>query len=357
MKKQNLFSIIIACALALTFIFVGCSDDNTKSDDNNVIAQVLDTATSKVSEKIADKVVGQLAKTDPEPLEDESTDKSVAENLYSFTDILLHDGKMYTVSNNTLHIYDFKDKSDTKHAVDGQLQAVAFFDGSIYVGGDKLYLLNDTTLEFVDSDFEGPITELYSYGYQLMIGTTNGLYRKGIFGKDKLMDNITVSAITEDNSGLWIGSKGEGLYRWDGENFPKRFLRRDTSIFNFVNAIDFKHDHLYVGCDNGLYVYDGGKWKTLRTEDGLPDNNIRAIDATDWTVYIGTDKGVTSYFNDELASVNKLEDKQVNALQVRGRKMLVATEFEGVIEKNGNVLQTLIEPVNLNDLNILSLLP
>ena len=357
MKKQNVFAIIIACTLALTFIMVGCSNDETKSDDNNVIAQVLDTATSTVSEKIANKVVGELAQTDIEPLADESTDKADPENFYSFSDILIQDGKMFTVSDNALHIYDYKTKLESKHAVDGQLQAVAFYNGAVYVGGDKLYQLNDTTLEFVDSDFDGTITELYNYGTQLMIGTTNGLYRKGVFGKDKLMDNITVSAITEDNSGLWIGSKGEGLYRWDGENFQKRFLRRDTTIFNFVNAIDFKHDHLYVGCDNGLYVYDGGKWKTLTTEDGLPDNNIRAIDATDWTVYVGTDKGVSGYYNEELTPVNKLEQTQVNALKVRGRKLVVATEFEGVIEKKGNVLITLVQPVKIDNIQILSLLP
>lgn len=349
MKKQTVISMLAVMTMLMTFVVIGCSSDDKTSDSDKVIAQVLDTATEVISNEIANVVVNELNK------QNEVT--SADNNIQSFDDVILQNHKLYAVGGNTLHVYDFKTKTVRKHAIEGELNSIAYFDGSIYVGGDQLYKLNDTSLEFVDNEFDGTITELYSYGYQLMIGTSEGLYRRGIFGKDKLMDDITVSAITEDNSGLWIGTLGEGLYRWDGENFKQRFLKRDTTLFDFVNAIDFKHDHLYVGCDNGLYVYNGGTWKTLTTEDGLLDNNVRAIDATDWTVYIGTDKGVVGYFEEQLTPVNLLDDKQVNDLQVRGRKLLAATEYEGIIEKNGNSLKTIIQPFLLENMRILSLIP
>lgn len=357
MKKQITTTILALAALLIGIGLIGCSADETKNESKHVIAEVLDSVTESISEEIANAVVGSSENQESDGEELVAQDAAKNENLQSFSDFIIQNGKIYAVGDNALLVYDIKKKTQQKHAVEGELNTVVRHDGLIYVGGDQLYKLNDTILEFVDSEFDGTINELYSYGYQLMIGTADGLYRRGIFGKDKLMDDITVSAITEDNSGLWIGSLGEGLYRWDGENFKKRFLKRDTSLFDFVNTIDFKHSHLYVGCDNGMYVYNGGKWKTLTTDDGLPANNVRAIDATDWTVYIGTDKGVVGYFEEQLTPVNKLENLQVNALKVRGRKLLAATEYEGIIEKNGNLLKTLIHPIQLENLQILSLIP
>ncbi len=356
MKKRVTILISTLIVLIVAFGVVGCSSDKSENKSNHVVAEVLDSVTESISKDIANAVVVSADNQDVESTQSAVKDSSPAENIQSFSDFILRNGKIYAVGDNSLYVYDIKKKTQKIHAVEGELNSVAYFDGSVYVGGDQLLKLNDTTLEFVDDEFDGTITELYSYGLQLMIGTSDGLYRRGVFGKDKLMDDITVSAITEDNSGLWIGSKGEGLYRWDGENFQKRFLRRDTSLFDFVNAIDFKHDHLYVGCDNGLYVYDGGKWKTLTAEEGLPDDNVRAIDATNWTVYIGTDKGVVGYFEEQLSPVNTLETKQVNSLQVRGVKLLAATEYEGILEKNGNSIKTLIQPIQLENLQILSLI-
>ena len=356
MKKQITILIASLTIFIVAFGVVGCPSDESENKSNHAIADVLDSVTESISKDIASAVVVSAGNQDIEKTQPTVQDVTPSDNVQGFSDFIVRNGKIYAVGDNSLYVYDIKTKTQQIHAVEGELNTVAYFDGSIYVGGDQLLKLNDTTLEFVDDEFDGTVTELYTYGLQLMVGTSNGLYRRGIFGKDKLMDNITVSAITEDNSGLWIGSKGEGLYRWDGENFQKRFLRRDTSLFDFVNTIDFKHNHLYVGCDNGLYVYDGGKWKTLTTEDGLPDNNVRTIDATNWTVYIGTDKGVVGYFEEQLSPVNTLETKQVNALQVRGVKLLAATEYEGILEKNGNVLKTIIQPIKLENLQILSLI-
>ncbi len=356
MKKQITHTLFAFIVTVIGIGLIGCSSDNTKTETNDVIAEVLQPVTDAVAEEIADVVVASPDETDSEATF-VSEDSSQDENLQRFSDLVYHNGNVYAVANNALIVYNVKSKKEIKHAIEDELNTVVFHDGSIYAGGDQLYKLNDTILEFVDDAYDGSIIELYSYGYQLMIGTTDGLYRRGIFGNDKLMDDITVSAITEDNSGLWIGSLGEGLYRWDGEIFKKRFLSRDTSLFDNVNAIDFKHDHLYVGCDNGMYVYDGGRWTTLTTEDGLPDNNIRSIDASDWTVYVATNKGVVGYFEEEFSPVNKLENIQVNALKVRGRKLMAATEYEGIIEKNGNLRKTLIQPVEFENIQILSLIP
>jgi ligand-binding sensor domain-containing protein len=157
---------------------------------------------------------------------------------------------------------------------------------------------------------------------------------------------LPISAVTADGSGLWVGTSGQGLYRWDGEEFAKRYLARDSSLFYYVNCLAFNHDHLYVGTDSGMFIFDGGRWKTLTAEDGLPSDYIKDIDATTWVVYVATEAGVTSYFNGDIMPVKKLADKEVNSLVLLGRKVIVGTDYEGVLVKSGPALRTLIDPTD-----------
>lgn len=356
MKTRTTLIALSFAVIVMIAGMIGCSSDS-KEENKGFVSEVLDTMTQTVSEGVADAVVKKVNQEPAVEQTDEKVAMEPADIVPHFSDFIVNGNKMYVVASNRFVVYDFKDKSQETFRVEDNLNAVTSHDGAIYAGGKSLYKLNDTTLEFVDDQFDGVITDLYSYGYQLMIGTESGLYSRGIFGKEKLLDDYTITAMTSDQSGLWVGTQGEGLYRWDGEKFQKRYLQRDSSLFDFVNSVDFQHNHLYLGCDNGMYIYNGGSWVTLTTEDGLPDNNVRAIDASDWTVYIGTDKGVVSYFNDELKPVNKLENTQVNVIKVRGRRILAATEYDGIIEKKGNVITTLIPLEHKSSIDLLSLLP
>jgi len=208
-----------------------------------------------------------------------------------------------------------------------------------------------------EEEFEGAITSLYSYGYSLMVGTESGLYTTGLFGHDLLYDDIEVTAITADESGLWVGTNGEGLYRWDGEEFQKRYLLRDTAIFDTVNTLDFNHRHLYVGTNNGFHIFDGGCWTTLTALDGLPSDNVTTVNASAWVIYIGTDAGVISYFNGDFIPVKKMEESIVRDICLDGRKVIAATDFDGIVMKSGNVIKTIVPVDNGMNFDVLSLIP
>ena len=49
-------------------------------------------------------------------------------------------------------------------------------------------------------------------------------------------------------------------------------------------------------------------------------------------------------------------DKKVNVIQLRGRKLIAATDYEGILMKSGNVFRTLVQPVADTNVNILSLI-
>jgi ligand-binding sensor domain-containing protein len=328
-----------------------CSAEEKPEKRAGVVDEVVDILTSTVAASFAKASLDQPAEAVDTIAEPEPT------NLVSqISDLELTDARLYAAFDGGLIIYDFSKKTHEIIPVDERLQAVAVHQGKIYAGGENLYRLDDAVLEPLEDKFAGVITALYSYGHRLMIGTQSGLYSTSVFGRELLFDDVAVTAMAEDESGLWVGTRGQGLYRWDGETFKKRYLLRDSTLFDTVNTLDFRHRHLYMGTVNGLHIFNGGRWETFTTHEGLPSNNVSAVDASAWVIYIGTDMGVVSYFNADINPVDKLEAAQATDIRLRGRKIIVATDYEGILMKSGNVLKTLVQPVRDANLNILSLI-
>lgn len=341
----TIFGLLVLAAL----LIAGCGSDD-EATNPGIVNEIVDSISNTVAASLNE---ASLARTTPI----EPTTEEAVKLITEIADLELVDSKLYGVFNGGVAIYDFANKSYSIIPSGEKLRAVAHHEGQVYVGGTNLYTVNDSTLERLDNEFEGVITTLYSYGYRLMVGTECGLYSAGMFGNELLFDEIPVSAIAADESGLWIGTEGEGLYRWDGGDFTKRFLRRDTALFDTVNTLDFNHSHLYVGTVNGFHIYDGGSWKTLTNLDGLPADNVVSVDASEWVVYVGTDEGVVSYFNGDVIQVNKLEETRADALCVDGRRIIAGTEYEGIVMKSGRVFKTLVPVDDGMNFDVLSLVP
>ncbi len=348
MKLAVTFKTLGSLALA-SLMFVGCGSDNEAANPG-IAHEIVDSISTTVARNLSE---AELATTTPLEADQPEEVKMITE----IADVQLVGSKLYGVFNGGVVVYNFEDKTYAVIPAGEKLNAVALHEEKVYVGGDNLYTVKDSVLEAVEEDFEGVITDLYSYGYRLMVGTKSGLYSTGIFGDELLFDGIEVSAMAADESGLWVGTLGEGLYRWDGEDFQKRYLRRDTSLFDIVNTLDFNHRHLYVGTPNGFHIFNGGSWQTLTNLDGLPADNVTDVDASQWVVYLSTDGGVISYFNGDFIPVNKLEETCATALAVEGRKVIAATDYDGIIMKSGSVVKTIVPADAGMNFNILSLIP
>ena len=178
-----------------------------------------------------------------------------------------------------------------------------------------------------------------------MIGTTKGLYSRDVLGTRVLFEEVEVSALaTENEEALWVGTDGEGLYRWDGSDFKKRYLQRDSTLFDHVTAIDYNHAHLYLGTTEAMYVFDGGRWSTVGPDEGLPAGEVTSIDASDWVVYVGTTNGLASYFNREISPIERFTGDHIGAIEVSGRRIVVATADEGLVLKLGPAYRILVAP-------------
>ena len=340
-------------ALALLAVaslsLVNCSHGKKTTKGSNLAADVIDSLAVAVAETVvAPAITKQVVAVDSE--------KKVPQvNLVrQVSDLLYAEPNLYATFNGGLIVYNFDTKKKDIVQVDDNLKAIAMYDGTIYAGGDNLYTYADGKLSRVDYEFPGAVNDLISYGNRLVIGTDAGLYGQGIFGREELMKDVAVTSLAADNDGLWIGTNGQGLYRWDGEQFKKRYLERDENLFDTVYTLAFSRNHLYMGSSNGFHVFDGGRWLNLGQADGLPEGQVTAIDASDWVVYVATATGVTTWFNDEFEPISKLADQPATAIVHAGRKVVFATPESGILEKSGRVVKTLVDPVIDNDLDMLS---
>ncbi len=59
-----------------------------------------------------------------------------------------------------------------------------------------------------------------------------------------------------------------------------------------LRGIASAREFLVVGTSEGLYRFNGRRWQTYTTSNGLPSSNITALVGTDHYVFVGTDNGI-----------------------------------------------------------------
>ncbi|MFZ1682506.1 MAG: hypothetical protein WAU88_00100 [Candidatus Zixiibacteriota bacterium] len=346
---KNLTRSIAGIAAILSTVgVVGCSRNQTNDESIAKTDPAMDSLIAQVVSK-------QEALQSRRILLDRTGTQDVNGLASVVTDITVADSTVYATHQGGLVVFNLNNDSLQTLSTAQPLHAVAKHEGSVYVGGDQLYQLQDSAMVPINEDFGGIITVLYSYGPALMIGTESGLYARTITGTMELMRDIWVTSLTADSNGLWVGTDGDGLYRWDGQRFSKRFLARDSSLFDYVNCLSYKRGRLYVGTTGGLFVYDGGKWQPYSTADGLPSDNVLSVATAGWTTYIGTDQGVVKLQEKSFVPVHHLEQMTTTVLKSSPSGLLVGTETDGLLIKQGDAVKVLAVTKASPDVAMLSL--
>lgn len=113
-----------------------------------------------------------------------------------------------------------------------------------------------------------------------------------------------VFAMLEDQRGyLWMGTRGGGLSRFDGQSF-ETYTTRQGLVNNYVLALhEGPEGRLWIGTDHGVSVYDGLNFQPLL----FPDTARRAVAALahqGQAVWLGTDQGLFRYQDSTLQAVS-----------------------------------------------------
>ncbi len=108
------------------------------------------------------------------------------------------------------------------------------------------------------------------------------------------LPNSHATALLEDPDGaMWIGVAGTGLARWRDGSIDV-FTTADGLAGRQPRALAFDRDgRLWAATEHGVSILDGGRFRTLRVEQGLPHNTVTSVAASrDGGVWIATEGGL-----------------------------------------------------------------
>lgn len=119
----------------------------------------------------------------------------------------------------------------------------------------------------------------------LWFGGYTGLYRyDGDEFKKYLIEDRTfpVNEIVQDGSGsLWIGTNGEGVYKFDGSVFTECILNVDTCGASMINKLYLDSDGIvWAGTKAGLFSIDTAQEDAVTEYKNFSDTIIRDIAET-----------------------------------------------------------------------------
>lgn len=193
-----------------------------------------------------------------------------------------------------------------------KVQALESMGDDLYAGtlGDGLLRLREGAWERVsDGGYPGRFVNcLAADGDRLLVGTMDlGLLIlepssgriESLAARQPAFTARNVTTITADRGRVWIGTYGEGLWRWEGDRITR--YGRDTGEIgdDWVLASCRVGDGVWFGTfgAGASFVGDDGRWRRLGVADGLPSLDVAAIAWRAPFVYFGTlGAGVCAYW-------------------------------------------------------------
>ncbi len=178
------------------------------------------------------------------------------------------------------------------------------------------------------------VRQFYQNNEGIWIVTNKGLFlmdnKKEIILKHYTAANglpfHNLNHLYEDSNGIfWIGTKGEGLIRWDRQNNSfQQFTRNDGLSNNNIYAV-YEDDYqtLWLPSDHGLMAFDK---TTKTTRVYLPQNGIAHEEfnthahfkGEDGTLYFGGLNGITKFHPKDLQQ----QDVSAQPLHASGARIL-----------------------------------
>ena len=143
------------------------------------------------------------------------------------------------------------------------------------------------------------------------IGTLSGLSRC-VYPSDKLRTSLFGGSTPEQQQSESTSSE-----------YNLRELFQFTTVLNGRIRVIHHDDSgaLWVGTENGLFRYDGKKFASFTTKDGLVNDWVNAIDHDeDGTLWIGTEGGVSCYYGKEV-SERRLSKSESDGLSSEAKRL------------------------------------
>jgi|GEM_PF-6085280 len=223
------------------------------------------------------------------------------------------------------------------------------------LSGRTLFCTSDGFYEYLGPDvfrqvelpFAPPIIFCPAFDSLSFIGSYNeGVFRYTPDQPVLIKPDLLVTAMVFCPDGLWVGTDGDGLWRFDGEIWQKRFLRSDTNAFDYITALSYRWPHLMVGTPEGLHRFDGGIWEThTGQQSDFPGGWITDIAFANHRWHIGTvDNGLWVLMGTSFSPVEALVGTSVTRIRVFRNDLYVGTQCSGVYVRRAGKWRPLYLP-------------
>lgn len=171
------------------------------------------------------------------------------------------------------------------------------------------YIENNVLYPYSDFKFNlnknGNIRDISFYYSNLLVATSKGLYELNLSKKtQKLLKNFkaSISSIeTDTDNRIWIGTEN-GLIIFDGINY-KNVAYSSKSGARFINFIQRVESHIFIGTNDGLYVFENSEGsqilvKHIGTNNGLInlESNINSSLFEGGNFWFGTSDGLAKLY-------------------------------------------------------------
>jgi ligand-binding sensor domain-containing protein len=114
-----------------------------------------------------------------------------------------------------------------------------------------------------------------------------------VTGLESYNPNYVFSVLVAKDNSIWAGTWGGGVSRWDGRRWSS-LSTSDGLAGNIVYSIAQDDSGVFwFGTNKGVSRFDGKNWKTLSAKDGLFDEHVYALAMTPGgSLWAGTRHGV-----------------------------------------------------------------
>jgi len=163
----------------------------------------------------------------------------------------------------------------------------------------------------------------HDYEGNVWIGTDgNGLYKYGgtkfiSFQSNQDLDDYFVWSFYQDRKGImWIGVATHGLFTWDGDTLV-HYPPDENTVLGIVRVI-FEHEgKLIIGANRGLWTFNGRSYRLVNEEFGLPNTlGVSDVYLDGDQIWIGTyDQGVFLFKKGGITQFNR-ENSELNHNQI-----------------------------------------
>lgn len=160
-----------------------------------------------------------------------------------------------------------------------------------------------------------------------------GMQREGTPGEAASALNDTEALVER------VGSGAEGKTSYDAHR-PKadayvytwhRFTTADGLPSNKVMAVHTDKDRVWIGTNEGLVLYENGKFRTFTEKDGMPHHVVIALEVDERTgdLWVGTVRGLSRFSAGRFENFDQLNsglsNDMIYAVRVDGSEVWIAT--------------------------------